>query len=39
MASMEVEIDTLIAILYAQKEGGELGSLTNSINQQISAAL
>jgi predicted secreted protein len=38
-ASMEVENDTLIAILYAQKEGSDLGSLTNSINQQISAAL
>ncbi len=37
--SMEVENDTLIAILYAQKEGGDLGSLTNSINQQISTAL
>jgi predicted secreted protein len=38
-ASMEVENDTLIAILYAQKEGGDLSALTNSINKQISAAL
>jgi predicted secreted protein len=38
-ASMEVENDTLIAILYAQKEGNDLSALTNSVNQQISTAL
>lgn len=38
-ASAEVENDTLIAILYAQKEGADLGSLSDSINQQITAAL
>jgi predicted secreted protein len=38
-ATIEVENDTLIATLYAQQEGGDLASLTNRVNQQISSAL
>lgn len=38
-ASAEVENDTLIAILYAQKEGDEPGQLSNSVNQLISQAV
>ncbi|MCU7843720.1 MAG: SIMPL domain-containing protein [Candidatus Thiodiazotropha sp. (ex Monitilora ramsayi)] len=38
-ASMEVDNDTLIAVLYAQKEGDEMSLLTDTINRQISAAL
>jgi predicted secreted protein len=38
-ASAEVENDTLIAVLYAQKEGSEPAQLTNSVNQLISQAV
>jgi predicted secreted protein len=38
-ASAEVENDTLIAVLYAQKEGDEPVQLSNSVNQLISQAV
>ncbi|MEW8690254.1 MAG: SIMPL domain-containing protein [Candidatus Thiodiazotropha endolucinida] len=38
-ASAEVENDTLIAVLYAQKEGSDPGSLTDSVNRLISQAV
>jgi predicted secreted protein len=38
-ASTEVQNDTLIAILYAQKEGSEPGSLSDSVNRLISQAI
>lgn len=38
-ASMEVDNDTLIAVLYAQQEGGDLGDLTDSVNRAITQAL
>jgi predicted secreted protein len=38
-ASAEVENDTLIAVLYAQKEGNEPLQLSNSVNQLISQAV
>lgn len=38
-ASAEVENDTLIAVLYAQKEGSDPGQLSNSVNQLISQAV
>ncbi|MCU7795662.1 MAG: SIMPL domain-containing protein [Candidatus Thiodiazotropha sp. (ex Myrtea spinifera)] len=38
-ASMEVDNDTLIAVLYAQKEGSDLSALTNLVNQEIASAL
>ncbi|MCU7808697.1 MAG: SIMPL domain-containing protein, partial [Candidatus Thiodiazotropha sp. (ex Semelilucina semeliformis)] len=38
-ASMEVDNDTLIAVLYAQKEGSDPSALTNLVNQEIASAL
>jgi predicted secreted protein len=38
-ASAEVDNDTLIAVLYAQKEGSEPGQLSNSVNQLVSQAV
>jgi predicted secreted protein len=38
-ASAEVENDVVIAILYAQKEGQEPGTLTDSVNHLIAKAL
>lgn len=38
-AVSEVENDTLVAVLYAQREGGELAKLSNEVNQTISKAI
>jgi predicted secreted protein len=38
-ATMEVENDTQIAVLYAQKEGPELSPLTDRVNQLITQAV
>ncbi|PVV11294.1 MAG: hypothetical protein B6D77_07115 [gamma proteobacterium symbiont of Ctena orbiculata] len=38
-ATAEVENDTLIAVLYAQKEGSDPGVLTDSVNQLIAQAI
>jgi predicted secreted protein len=38
-ASMEVDNDTLIAVLYAQQEGSDLSALTNKVNSAITQAV
>ncbi|MET0009014.1 MAG: SIMPL domain-containing protein [Candidatus Thiodiazotropha sp. 6PLUC9] len=38
-AKMEVENDIQIAVMYAQKEGSDLGQLTDQVNQLITQAL
>lgn len=38
-ASMEVDNDTLIAVLYAQQEGNDLGALSDQVNRQIRQAV
>jgi predicted secreted protein len=38
-AAMEVENDIQIAVMYAQKEGSDLGLLTDQVNQLISKAV
>ena len=38
-ASMEVDNDTLIAVLYAQQEGQDLSSLTDEVNLTINQAV
>lgn len=38
-ASMEVDNDTLIAVLYAQQEGQDLSSLTDEVNRTINQAV
>lgn len=35
----EVENDTLVAVLYAQREGAELAKLSNEVNQTVSKAI
>ncbi len=38
-ANTQVENDTLVAILYAQREGTKLSTLANEVNQQITKAV
>lgn len=38
-AAGEVENDTLVAVLFAQREGGELAKLADEVNKAISQAL
>jgi predicted secreted protein len=38
-ASMQVENDTLSALLYAQREGSDLSQLANEVNRKITEAL